>query len=92
MVSLDTSIILVGMRASGKSTIGKIIAKLLNFEFIDLDVALEKQEGCSIAKIIEQHDWGGFRRLEAKLLVEQVNQHPKRTVFATGGGVIETPT
>lgn len=86
------TVVLVGMRASGKSTIGGALTKVLGYSrCIDLDIELEKQQGCSITKIIEQHDWSGFRTLEAKLLEETVEKYPKDTVISTGGGVIETP-
>lgn len=74
------------MMGSGKSTIGKQLARQLGVEFIDCDRMLEERSGVSIATIFELEGESGFRRREAALL-DELTQHPRR-VIATGGGVV----
>lgn len=80
------NIVLIGMRGSGKTAIGKGLAKHLNFKFIDVDKTLEKAEGVSIAKLVEQHDWEHFRDLESKYVAKASKF--TNAVIATGGGVV----
>ena len=48
------NIILVGMPASGKSTMGVILAKILGYNFIDSDIVIQEQDGRKLSEIIEQ--------------------------------------
>ena len=78
-------IILIGYMGSGKSTLGKKIARKLNFEFLDTDSAIEEQEGMTIAAIFEQSGEAYFRDLEHNLLLSLKNKD--KIVIATGGGM-----
>lgn len=69
---------------SGKSHVGKRLAKMLEWDFIDLDDYLEQQEERSISDIFAQDGADHFRKLEQKYLYEML-QFPK-IVVATGGG------
>ncbi len=80
------NLVLIGMRGSGKSTIGKILAKKMNRDFWDSDREIEKQYGESISQIFEKKGEAFFRTLEKKA-VEKISQQ-KNAVIATGGGVI----
>jgi 3-phosphoshikimate 1-carboxyvinyltransferase len=80
------NIVLTGMRGSGKSTIGKLIAKKLRYKFIDTDDKIEKQEKMKITEIVKKKSWFHFRKKE-KYVVRRVAQK-KNVVIATGGGVI----
>lgn len=86
MKNSEKNLVLVGMRGSGKSAIGKILAKFLDFEFIDVDRELEKTEGMKIAEIVEKKGWEYFRDLESKHAKKAAAKN--RAVIATGGGVI----
>lgn len=84
------NIVLTGLRGSGKSKLGKVIAKKLNWEFIDLDKEIEKAEKMTIPEIIEKHDWEYFRKAEETAAKETTALD--KTVIATGGGTIINET
>lgn len=78
-------IFFVGMPGSGKSTIGKQVADLLQVKFIDLDHEIEKSLGLSISSIFELKGEGFFRRSEAEIL-RIIAISAGKMVIATGGG------
>ena len=77
-------VFLIGFMGSGKSTVGKKLAKKLNYNFIDLDAAIEKQENCTISQIFENKGETFFREIERKLLINLLAKD--KTVIACGGG------
>ena len=79
-----SSIILIGMMGSGKTTVGKILANKINFKFIDSDDLIEKQEDKSINDIFLLKGENYFRELE-KNLISKFKY--KSFVLATGGGL-----
>ena len=79
-------VILTGYRATGKSSIGKILADLLGFDFIDTDLAIEKRQGESIAEMVGRGGWDMFRRKEEDILLELARRN--NIVIATGGGSV----
>lgn len=81
------NVVLTGMPASGKSSVGKRLAELLNREFFDLDEQIVKMAGCSIPEIFANEGEDAFRELEACVLREQLAQK-NGIVLATGGGAI----
>lgn len=81
------NIVLVGMPASGKSTVGRALAKRLDREFFDLDEEIVREAGCSIPEIFERKGESAFRDLEAFVLRERLAQK-NGIVLATGGGAI----
>lgn len=79
-------VILTGYRATGKSTVGRELAARLGFEFLDMDKAIEEQEGASIRQLVAEHGWDYFRQRERELLTGLI---PRGSlVVATGGGAI----
>ena len=82
-----TKIILTGYRACGKSSIGRLIAQKLGFEFVDTDPEIEKNCGSSITEMVAQHGWPYFRDAEQKFLQSLVDK--ARLVIAPGGGAIQ---
>ena len=72
------------MMGSGKSTIGNIISKKLDFEFIDTDYEIEKYEKISIKKIFDNKGEGYFRKLEETIVLKSINLDNK--VISLGGG------
>jgi shikimate kinase len=80
------SIFLVGMMGAGKSTVGRLLAAGLGFEFVDADRELEHRAGTSIANIFELEGEAAFREREAQLLAELTAR--AGIVLATGGGVV----
>lgn len=78
------NIILVGMMSSGKTTLGKKLARTLNYQFIDLDKLIEKDQGMEISAIFKQHGEAYFREVESRILKETAAM--KGIVLASGGG------
>lgn len=77
-------IVFVGMPASGKSTVGKLMAQNLGFEFIDLDTLICDREACQIPQIFEEKGEEGFRNAEQAALKSVL--HRKNLILSTGGG------
>ena len=79
------SIILIGMPAVGKSTVGVVVAKRLGYEFIDTDLLIQKQENRLLKEIIEDEGIDGFLKIE-----NQVNcdVQAERAVISPGGSVV----
>lgn len=78
-------IILTGFRATGKTTVGKLLASELGLAFVDMDEELSGRHG-PISELVARHGWPFFRQREKELLLELV---PKTgLVIATGGGAI----
>lgn len=78
-------IVLIGYMASGKSTIGKILAKELNLSFIDLDHYISDREQMSISEIFTQKGEIYFRKIETKYLLE-VLEKEQEFILSLGGG------
>ncbi len=79
------NIILIGMPASGKSTIGVVIAKRMGYQFIDTDLLIQEREGKLLRQIIEEEGAEGFLAIE-----DRVNREVKaeKTVISPGGSVV----
>ena len=82
---MNKTIFLVGARASGKTTMGRLLAEKLHYSFIDTDVYLYETTKQTVAEIVEKEGWEGFRKQESQVL-KDVTQ-PCR-VIATGGGMV----
>jgi len=78
------NIILTGYRATGKTTVGKFLAKQINKQFIDTDDIIEHREGRNIRDIFETNGWQYFRRIEKKVVRELSLLDDK--IIAVGGG------
>ena len=78
-------IFLIGFMGSGKTTIGRLLAKDLGFDFIDTDSFIEAQQGITIAEIFALHGEVAFREMEHKLLLDL--QNCNSAVISTGGGM-----
>ncbi|HEX5797088.1 MAG TPA: shikimate dehydrogenase, partial [Candidatus Saccharimonadales bacterium] len=81
-----SNILLIGMRGSGKTTIGKILAEELGKEFIDMDLYLEEKQGKAVRDIVLEHGWEYFRELESEACKQICTK--KDYVIASGGGII----
>lgn len=78
------TIVLVGFMAAGKSTAGRILARSLDWSFVDLDAEVEKHAGMSIPALFRDLGESAFREIERKLTPALVRRHD--SVLATGGG------
>lgn len=77
-----------GFMATGKSTVGRLVAERRGAEFIDLDEAIEERAGISIPKIFEARGEAEFRTLEASVLRDVLQKPGKPRVIALGGGAL----
>jgi shikimate kinase len=81
--------VLVGLPGSGKSTIGRRLAKALEVEFLDTDVAIEQQTGRTIADIFATDGEQEFRRIEEEVVRAALADHGG--VVSLGGGAVTSP-
>jgi shikimate kinase len=79
-------IFLVGYRGSGKTTVARLLAGRLGWDWVDADALLEERHACSIKQIFAAEGEAGFRDKEALLLQELCTR--RQCVVATGGGII----
>ncbi len=86
---VPANLFLIGYRATGKSTVGALLAPKLGWNFVDADALLEARAGMSVREIFLAEGEAGFRRRESALL-EQLCQG-SRQVVATGGGIVLAP-
>src|SRR5438309_4199295 len=85
-----SGIALIGLRGAGKSTLGKILANKIGWNFVELNKEIEAQNGLSVAEIIALYGQEGFRRMEQTAL-NQVLARRELMVLATGGGIVSEP-
>jgi shikimate kinase len=78
---------LVGMPGSGKSTVGRHVARQLGLPFVDTDHLIEQRIGCSIREYFELHGEPAFRDVESEV-IEQATATGEQRVIATGGGAV----
>jgi shikimate kinase len=85
-LSRKANLVLIGYRATGKSSVGAALARRLNRPLVDLDEVLVAEAGCTIADLVARSGWEEFRRREKEL----ARRFGKRSgqVLATGGGVV----
>ncbi len=79
---------LVGARASGKTTIGKALAKSLGLPFVDTDQHMLRGVGLTVEQIVAAEGWPGFRNRESRALQEVAELHAAGGVVSTGGGMV----
>ncbi len=83
-------VFLIGPRASGKTTVGRRLGRMLGGTFLDTDDLVEDRLGMSIAAFVERNGWDAFRRQEHLALADAVaaTQPDGVAVIATGGGIV----
>lgn len=91
--ALPTSLrrlVLTGFMGAGKSTVGRLLAARLGWEFLDLDTHIETRTGTTIPELFSRHGEPHFRRLESTALASALAR--TNTVLALGGGAPEEIT
>lgn len=86
---MPASIVLTGPMGSGKTSVGRLLADRLGWEFVDLDDLIVSQAGKSINAIFAENGETTFRRLEQERLAELVGR--QRMVLSSGGGAVLDP-
>lgn len=77
-------LVLVGFMGAGKTTVGRLVARQLGFDFVDMDERVEALAGTSVAELFAREGEAAFRRLEAEIAREVAAK--TRVVVAAGGG------
>lgn len=83
-------LVLTGFMGAGKSTIGRMLARRLGWEFLDLDLLVEARTGLSVPEIFATHGETHFRKLESQALAAVLGR--QNVVIALGGGAPEVLT
>jgi len=81
---LRKNLTLTGMMGVGKSTIGKLLAKKLNYNFVDVDKLIEEREGLSISLIFKNKSESYFRKIENDITLSELKKC--NSVISLGGG------
>ncbi len=81
------NIVLIGMRGSGKTTVGRLLSEKTGFKFVECDKLLEQSAGETIPEFVAKDGWPKFRDLESKI-INDVSENDN-TIISTGGGVVE---
>lgn len=88
-------IALTGLRGSGKTKIGEVLAERLGLKFYDLDQEIEKKIRTNIKNLIEEKGWESFRKIESEILEKLIKKletkksaKEKITILSLGGGAI----
>jgi shikimate kinase len=84
------NLFLIGMMGTGKTTVGEVLARRLNYCFFDTDGLIEKIVGKTIPAIFAEVGEAGFREMESQVLAE-ISAYTK-SVIATGGGIVARQT
>lgn len=79
------NIILIGMPGAGKSTLGIVLAKIMNYSFVDADLVIQQQCDKTLQKLIDACGPDGFIEVENEILRDMEADH---TVIATGGSAV----
>jgi shikimate kinase len=83
-------LVLTGFMGAGKTTVGRLLAARLNWDFLDLDAYIESRAGLTVPSIFASHGERRFRRLESAALASALGRD--RLVLALGGGAPEVLT
>lgn len=85
----ERNIVLTGFMATGKTTVGQLVARLTGRPFVDADDVIVKRAGMPIRQIFEQDGEAAFRALEREVCRDLASK--RRQVIATGGGMLVDP-
>ncbi len=85
-LTTTTNVVLIGMRGTGKTTVGKLLAEQLGKQYIDMDTLLEERVGMTLSDFVKQNGWDRFREEESTLTSSL--HATTGAIISTGGGVI----
>lgn len=87
-MSDKSNVVLIGMPGAGKSTLGIVLAKILNLGFVDTDLLVQARCGCTLQEYMDEHGPLALVAAEGQTLAEVVAE---RSVVATGGSAVYSP-
>ncbi|POS85943.1 hypothetical protein EPUL_004310, partial [Erysiphe pulchra] len=87
----NPTLIFIGMRCAGKTTLGKRASTILQRPFIDLDEEFERINKCKISNFVQTRGWENFRTAERLLFEKIMVEKQHGYIISCGGGIIETP-
>lgn len=85
-ITHSKNIVLIGMRGSGKTTVAKLLAQILNKQYIETDELIAKKIGLTISEIVAKYGWTFFRNKESEVV--QAISLRNDAIISTGGGVV----
>lgn len=85
MSEQKTNLVLIGMAGAGKSTVGPLLARLLSYDFVDVDDLIAADQQQSLQELVDHHGPAWFRLLEERILL---GLNLQRHVIATGGSAV----
>lgn len=88
--SSNTRIALIGLRAAGKTTLGRMLAQHIQVPFIEMHKEIEQDSGLSLSEIFSLSGQAAYRRYERRAIERAIEQHD-RVVIATGGSLVSEP-
>lgn len=83
---MKKNIVLIGFMGTGKSEVGKELAKTLGYKFIDTDELIERREGISVSEIFDKYGETYFRKIESEII--KAVSVMENVVISTGGGAV----
>ncbi|SCU90251.1 LADA_0F02784g1_1 [Lachancea dasiensis] len=88
----QNTIVIIGMRAAGKSTLSEWCSSALGYRLLDLDHVFEQEyQSGTVKDFVAEQGWDAFRAAETKIFKETVERFPEGHVISTGGGIVESP-
>ncbi|RKF54259.1 Pentafunctional AROM polypeptide [Erysiphe neolycopersici] len=87
----NPTLIFIGMRCAGKTTLGKRASTILQRPYIDLDEEFERINNCKISNFVQTQGWENFRIAETLLFEKLMVEKQQGYIISCGGGLIETP-
>lgn len=85
-----TSVLLIGMRGTGKTYVGNMAASALSWPFVDADAYFGQKHKIGVREFVHQHGWPAFREAETAVLSELIQEMPLGHIISLGGGIVET--
>jgi len=85
------SVVLIGMRGTGKTFVGNMAASALSWICLDADNYFEEKHQTGLREFVHQHGWEAFRDAETAVLRELLTEKALGHIISLGGGIVETP-
>lgn len=86
---MPCNLVLIGYRCCGKTRVGRHLADLTGYDFVDTDQRIESDGGADIQELVKDRGWTCFRQAETRVLTHLLSRNNQ--VIATGGGMVLSP-